>query len=325
MTPKIRMILGAASLAAATLFTGCEEIAPIVTEDALSSVETRSSALWDWETTRISNAAAIAAYDQVFVMGEDGASLWIGSPASITGGTGNINPRAYFSAFKNDPVVKMAAGPESTAGIGSGGTGNVWHKGVYMVTKSGALYELYYSKGHFWVEKVSAPTAKDVAVNERGTVFVLRDTDRDDEIYQLGNRSFHVFKVSPQPLESIAARNNYDGFVVGVSKSGKLLEFYKSHYGYVDCREMNTSPWTAVHDVAAQPNPSRGIWGHAFFFDYLPSHGIGHVKIKPRGASQYQDVDWCRKIAIDNEGNLWDAWLTSVRVRKKALPRPWDK
>lgn len=313
MNSIVKKIIGASSLVALSLVTGCNETSPLTnTVEENSPVESRSNG-WTINDTRVPNASAIAANDRVYVMAQDGKTLWINGAGNANG---SFFPRASFSAFASDPVVKMVAGPERYAGIGSGGTGSVTHTGVYMATEGGKLFELYYMKGSYWVEEIDAPPVKDMTCTPKGTLYVLRDQGtKSNEVYEVSSSKIHIHFVSPEALDAICNNNSYEPNMHAVATSGKLLRLTVSGSS-VRVENITPQHCTPQHELVTQVNPSRGLWGHAFFDSWIPSHGMGYVKYQDWRGSDYYYVGMCRDIAMDNQGYLWDAWSTGIRGQK---------
>lgn len=247
----------------------------------------------------LNNAKAIAAFGDVWVASSSN-SLYL----CYEGGDFFRPINVSFSSN----VVEMAAGPETYVGIGSGGTGSVYHKGVYILTADGKVHGLYYSKGRFWTEDEDVAPATMIAVNENGTLFSVGS---DNMIRRkLTNGSTMVLDYyAPFTIKEITAGNNSDLSVTVLGDNNKAYNvLYSSNAGEYLEHEVNTGGYTLVKDIEMGKNPSHGIWDYAFFRIWYGT--TGRVVFKTH-LGDYHDVGSCRMIAVD--GNvLWDAYRGGI-------------
>lgn len=250
----------------------------------------------------LNNAQAIAAYGDVWVASSNG-----GLYLCYAGGD-SFRP-LYVSAPST--VIDMAAGPERYVGVGSGGTGSVYHKGVYVLTADGKTYGLFYSKGRFWLEDEGMAPAKSIAVNKNGALFCL---GQDNMIHRkLNGGKMTLGYYAPFTIKKITAGNINDLNVVLLNEANQAYHlWYSTSTGSYNLDAVSTGGYSLTNDIEMGKNPSHGIWDYAFFSSWNGS--TGNVVFKPHSGN-FASAGGCRMISVD--GNvLWDAWTSGIYKRE---------
>ncbi len=301
----------ALSIAAAIFIAGCSnsETGSITGTD-MSSDEVRqecikkdgkSRSAYSWERiAAIPNARDIAAFDDVYVISADGATIYKGG----AGGFSPITTDAYI--FQKDPAVTIAAGAPSTRS-----TSPTQCEGVYVTTESKKVYRLT-SGG--W-ERVGTTNADGVGVTtgtpeyHRDDCYIFTDNGSND-IVSYTRFSENSWTTTRKSINKDIIAVDYGTFLQTSSHSAvtnvlflcsdntlNTIDFFAQEF-----IEYYTPDIIPSKDVAS--SPTGGL-------KFATFHNNSNQVYYYNGATSV-NLGYARKISISKDNYLWDAYGNAI-------------
>lgn len=316
---KKRTMLCALSLLGLA-FVGCDQVSPLQ-ENSDSAYESKMSdksraSGWTqidvWQSG-LRNGRDIAAAHDVAVISQDGKSIWFKDASSSTFIKIPFTASAQ-AILDSDPAVKIEMGIKESRSLAKGV--GIWENVAWFSTESGALYEIEVvfsgSSENWYLDKQNenAPTVDaDFCLTKDNRAYLVNA----NSIFEKVGDSWKHRIIAPGMIEAISDKQateegseatNCLTYVTETNTMRRMI--FHPQYGYTT-REINTDGMVVGQDIEqAFSNNRYSERGYATFVN-----NSNEVIYRDYGGA-WKNLGGCRKIAIDVNKVLWDAYGNGI-------------
>lgn len=315
-----------ACLIVGMFLTNCDTVSPVISDDkgGMTTEEakgTNTRGSWSNVDSRseLAYCRDIAANQDVLVISNDGKSIWIKEPSASSFKKIPFTSAAQ-SILNSDPAVKIEIGkkvvysPAPRVGI--------WEKVATFSTESGALYEIQvvFSSGENWYlvhVNENGPTAnQDFTVTHNNKIFLANS----NSIFELVNGTWKHKILLGGPVISLSDKTMRDPGEYGTINSLTFLTnnnalgrvIFHPTYHQFQYRWIDTDGVTPNYDVEQSfSNDSYTEAGYATFSSFNEQYDKGSISYRDYAGS-WVSLGGARRIAIDANKKLWDAWTGGI-------------